>query len=68
MSFGDENVPAKLKKIKQGVLQFYVVKRMSFMYIFWSKTDFADLRLYSMVEMLHYQLMSCLTSKVNALI
>lgn len=41
---------------------------MNFMYIFWAKADFADLRLYSMVEMLHYQLMSCLTSKVNAII
>jgi hypothetical protein len=38
------------------------------MYIFWSKSKFADLRLFSMVEMLHYQLMSSLTSKVNSII
>lgn len=57
-----------VKKIKQGRLQFYVLKRMNFMYIFWAKAEYADLRLYSMVEMLHYQLMSCLTSKVNAII
>lgn len=38
------------------------------MYIFWSKANYSDLRLYSIVEILHYQLMSCLTSKVNAII
>lgn len=76
LSFGREDNPASnhhtnfigLKKIKQGILQFYVLKRMNFVYIFWSKIEFADLRLFSMVEMLHYQLMSCLTSKVNAII
>jgi hypothetical protein len=69
MSFGnDPNNHAKLKKIKQGILQFYVIKRMSFMYIFWSKSYLADLRLFSMVEILHYQLMSSLTTKVNRII
>lgn len=62
------SIDVDVKKIKQGRLQFYVLKRMNFMYIFWAKASYADLRLYSMVEMLHYQLMSCLTSKVNAII
>lgn len=57
-----------LKKIKQGALQFYVLKRMNFMYIFWNKGEYTELRLFSMAEMLHYQLMSSLTSKVNAII
>ena len=57
-----------LKKFKQGVLQFYVLKRMNFTYIFWTKSSYSDLRLYSVVEILHYQLMSCLTSKVNSII
>ena len=38
------------------------------MYIFWCKVPYSDLRVFSMVEMLHYQLMSCLTSKVNSII
>ena len=41
---------------------------MNFVYIFWSKCEYSDLRLFSMVEMLHYQLMSSLTSKVNSII
>jgi hypothetical protein len=68
MSFGSINNPAKLKKIKQGNLQFYVIKRLNFIYIFWMKGTFSDLRLFSMIEMLHYQLMSSLTSKVNSII
>ena len=41
---------------------------MNFTYIFWTKSSYSDLRLYSVVEILHYQLMSCLTSKVNSII
>lgn len=55
----------ELKKFKQGILTFYVLKRLNFQYIFWDKADRPELQLYSMVEMLHYQLMSCFTSKVN---
>lgn len=62
------SVIVDLKKIKQGALQFYVLKRMNFMYIFWNKGEYTDLRLFSMAEMLHYQLMSSLTSKVNTII
>ena len=38
------------------------------MYIFWDKAMHAELRLYSMVDFLHYQLMSSLTAKVDQIL
>lgn len=49
-------------------MQFYVLRRNNFMYIFWDKAMTAELRLYSMVDFLHYQLISSLTSKVDRIL
>ena len=57
-----------LKKFKQGHLQFYLIRKNYFMYIFWDKAMTAELRLYSMVDFLHYQLMSSLTAKVDRIL
>ena len=38
------------------------------MYIFWDKAMTSELRLYSMVDFLHYQLMSSLTGKVDRIL
>jgi hypothetical protein len=38
------------------------------MYIFWNKQPYGELRLYSMVDFFHYQLMSILTTKVDRIL
>ena len=38
------------------------------MYIFWDKAMTAELRLFSMVDFLHYQLMSSLTAKIDKIL
>ena len=59
---------SELKKIVQGKLQLNVLKRRNFLYIIWNKKEYSDLRLYSMVDFVHYQLMSSLTAKIDKIL
>ena len=38
------------------------------MYIFWNKQPYSELRLFSMIDFLHYQLMSSLTAKIDRIL
>ncbi len=55
------NIFLGLKKIRQGKLTFYVLRRKNYMYICWTKVHFNELSIYSSIEFLHYQLTSSLT-------
>ncbi len=57
-----------IKKIVQGPLELYIIKRQSFVHIFWSKRKFPELTVFAMLNLLHYQLISSLTGQINAII